>query len=294
MPINFTCPNCGKSAVVADQFAGQSGPCSNCGAKVTIPNAPISAFPQGPTTRSGTGSAGMGTVLMIIFAVLGVTGLVCAGGAYLLIAPAVGQARKAAQRAQSSNNLKQLGLALHNYHDTYQCFPPAVVKDKDGKPLYSGRVLLLPFMEQNNLYQAFDKDKAWNSPENERISQTIITTFLDPGSTSKPSSRSDYVFVTGKETIFDGKNKVAMNGNQIPDGTSNTLVMVETLAGPSSWAEPKDWDADTGTILPGNRDDVIIVLFADGSVKSMRKQSLQQFMKPLTGRMDGQPIPDGL
>jgi hypothetical protein len=69
--------------------------------------------------------------------------------------------------------------------------------------------------------------------------------------------------------------------------------MVETSSGPSSWAEPKEWDADSGQVLPGNRPDVVITLFADGSVKTIPNRSLQQFMKQLTGRMDGQPVPDG-
>lgn len=288
MAINFTCPNCGKSTVVADQFAGQTGPCSNCGAKVTIPLAPVGSFPSGPVAAAG---AGIGTVLLVIVAVMGVAALICAGVAFAVLMPAVGQARKAAQRSQSSNNMKQLGLALHMYNDMYRTFPPAVVTDKDGKPLYSGRVLLLPFIEQDGLYQRFDKSKAWNSPENEAISNTVIKTFLDPASTSKQAARSDYVFVTGAGTIFDGSKVVTFK--DITDGTSNTIMLVETSAGPNSWAEPKEWDTNSGQTLPGNHNDVIITAFADGSVRSIRKQSLQQFMKPLTGRNDGQVIPDG-
>ena len=75
-------------------------------------------------------------------------------GMVALLLPAVQAAREAARRAQSSNNLKQIGLAMHNYHDTYGTFPPAVVTDASGKPLYSGRVLLLPFMEQAALFDA--------------------------------------------------------------------------------------------------------------------------------------------
>src|SRR5262249_31265753 len=66
----------------------------------------------------------------------------------LLLVPAAQKMRDSADRAQGSNNLKVIGIALHNYHDNYQQFPPAVVYSADGKPLYSWRVLILPFIEQ--------------------------------------------------------------------------------------------------------------------------------------------------
>ena len=76
--------------------------------------------------------------LLVVIAIIGVL--------VALLLPAVQSAREAARRMSCSNNLKQLGLALHNYHDVYGSFPPAIVRDSDGSPLYSGRVLLLPFL----------------------------------------------------------------------------------------------------------------------------------------------------
>ncbi len=284
MPIQFTCPHCQKQTVVADQFGGQTGPCAACGAQVTIPQAAMHAM--GPTSSTGSGGA---SVLFIILAVVGVGGLVCAGLLVALLLPAVQSGRGAARRMQSQNNLKQVGMALHNYHDTYNTFPPAVVTDANGQPLYSGRVLLLPFMEQNSLYEAFDKNKAWNSPENLAISEQMIPTFCDPASKSTVRNRSDYVFVTGAGTIFDGDKSINMAG--ITDGTSNTLMMIETATGPTNWAEPKEWNADTGTLPAGNHPRVVLVLYADGSVRAVQPQAVQGFLKQLTTRNDGQVIP---
>lgn len=284
MPINFTCPNCGKQTVVADQFAGQTGPCTACGAKVTIPHA-AAGFPPGPTHKSSSGGA---SVLLIVLGALAVVGFLCAGVAFLLLMPAVSAARGAARRSQSTNNMRQLGLALHNYHDMYQTFPPAVVTDADGKPLYSGRVLLLPFLEQAGIFQQFDKNKAWNSPENQALSSAMIPTFSDPADTNK--SNCDYVFVSGTGTVFDGKNAIAMSG--ITDGTSNTIVMVQTASGPSSWAEPTDWNVDSSPVPNGSHPNVVLVLFADGSVRSINAQQMQGVAKQLAQRSDGQVIPD--
>jgi len=286
MAINFTCPQCGKQTVVADQFAGQTGPCSACGAQVTVPLA-ASNF-AGPTTKSGSGGA---SIAIIILGVLAVMGFVCAGLAFLLLLPAVSSARSAARRAQSMNNLKQLGLALHNYHDLYNTFPPAVVTDADGKPLYSGRVLLLPFLEQASVYQNFDKSKAWNSPENQAISATVIKTFQDPAHPGGPNEpRSDYVFVTGTGTVFDGNKSTTMAG--ITDGTANTIVMVQTAMGPKNWAEPVEWNADNGAVPAGNHPNVVLVLFADGSVRGIPGQAMQGSLKQLTQRADGMPVPN--
>jgi hypothetical protein len=284
MPINFTCPNCGKQTVVADQFAGQTGPCTACGANVTIPLAAPGGFPPGPTHKSSSGGA---SVLLIVLAALAVVGFVCAGVAFLLLMPAVSAARGAARRAQSTNNMRQLGLALHNYHDTFQTFPPAVVTDADGKPLYSGRVLLLPYMEQAALYQQFDKNKAWNSPENQAVTSAMIKVFQDPADPN--NSNCDYVFVTGTGTVFEGSKPARMA--DITDGTSLTIVMVQTANGPSNWAEPTDWNADT-PVPKGSHPNAVLVLFADGSVRSINPQQMQNVAKQLTQRSDGQAVPD--
>lgn len=284
MPINFTCPSCGKQTVVADQFAGQTGPCTACGANVTIPLAGgFAGGPMGPTNKSGSGGA---SVLLIVLASLAIVGFVCAGLAFLLLLPAVTTARGAARRMQSTNNLKMLGLALHNYHDTHRSFPPAFVADADGKPLYSGRVLLLPFLEQAALYESFDKSKAWDSPENQAISATMVKVFQDPADSN--NSNCDYVFVTGPGTVFEGSKPIGMA--EITDGTSNTILMVQTATGPSNWAEPTDWNANT-PLPKGSHPNVVLVLFADGSVRAMPTQQLQSMAKLLSERSDGQAIP---
>src|SRR5207249_410453 len=142
---------------------------------------PYAAGPvyAGPPQSSGGGA---GTVLAVIGVVILGAIVVCGGFAALLVVPAIGSARVAAQRTMSANNLKQLGLAIHMYHDTYRELPPAIVKDKDGKPLYSGLVLLLPFIEQDIVYQQFDKSKAWDDPANVHLSRQAMQVFVNPAS----------------------------------------------------------------------------------------------------------------
>src|SRR5262245_11036025 len=78
------------------------------------------------------------------------------------------------QRRASANNLKQIGLALHNYHDTYGKLPPAAICDKAGKPLLSWRVAILPFIEQNALYKQFKLDEPWDSEHNKKLAEVLV------------------------------------------------------------------------------------------------------------------------
>src|SRR5690348_6194553 len=69
----------------------------------------------------------------------------------------------------AANNLKQVALALMDYQAAYRKFPPAVVRDKAGRPLYSWRVLVLPFLEQQRLYEQFHLDEPWDSEHNKQF-----------------------------------------------------------------------------------------------------------------------------
>jgi prepilin-type N-terminal cleavage/methylation domain-containing protein len=86
--------------------------------------------------------------LLVVIAIIGVL--------VALLLPAVQQAREAARRAQCKNNLKQLGLAMHNYLDTHNCFPPNGVSNATGTQTWSAQAFLLPFIEGGNLYNAIN------------------------------------------------------------------------------------------------------------------------------------------
>ena len=97
-------------------------------------------------------------------------GLVVLAIALLLIAllwPIVSRdTREAGRRSQTRNDLKMIGLALHNYHDAYGVFPPAVLKNDQGTVLHSWRTLILPYLDQAPLYQKIDLSKPYNDPVN--------------------------------------------------------------------------------------------------------------------------------
>jgi type II secretory pathway pseudopilin PulG len=282
MPISYSCPHCGKQSSVAEQYAGQTGPCAACGKPITIPGAPLKMNYAPAAAAAGGGLAVVAIVLVVVL-------VLCGGVGLALLLPAVQAAREAARRSQSSNNLKQIGLALHMYHDQYKTFPPAVVTDANGKPLYSGRVLLLPYLEQQNLYEAFNKDEPWNSDNNLPLTQTPIKTFMDPSSTDNKPGKTDYLFVTGQGTIFEAGQYTSMGA--ITDGTSNTMVLVEVKSAGINWAEPRDHDMSAATPLPpGNHPGGNIVVLADGSVRFISKNINPQMLRQLSTKNGGEPV----
>src|SRR6202789_1676353 len=97
-----------------------------------------------------------------------------------LLLPAVQAAREAARRAQCVNNLKQIGLAMHNYHSANDAFPMPAITDKDGKPLLSRRVAILPYIEKQELYNKFKLEEPWDSPHNKALLKEMPTTYLCP------------------------------------------------------------------------------------------------------------------
>ena len=291
MPISYACPHCGKQFSVAEQYAGQTGPCAACGQTITIPMAgfpgaggPMGMPPAGyhPAKPAGGGGASLAVIIIAIVLVL----LLIPGVLIALLLPAVQAARGAARRANSLNNMKQLALAVHNYHDVYNALPPAVVTDADGNALYSGRVFLLPFLEQSHIYDQWDKSQPWDSPANKPLSDMMIPTFRDPADTGPPNQTS-YLFVTGPGTMFEAGQSIGFS--QITDGTANTLMFVEVKNSQVAWAQPGgDFDAATAqTLPPGNHPSGNNVGFGDGSVRTIPANTP---IRAFATRNGGEPV----
>src|SRR5262245_32188978 len=159
-----------------------------------------------------------------LVALVGVVGILLASS--LAVYLRMEARRSAKNHFRSSKNLRILALAMEMYHDSFGSFPPAIVRNSDGEPLYSGRVLLLPFIEQQSLYDEFHKTQPWDSFPNTRLARKTPWFMSDPSSIPKVDGQTDYLFVVGKGTIFEppaaGSNRISMT-----DGSSHTLCMVE-------------------------------------------------------------------
>ena len=141
--------------------------------------------------RPAPGRAGFTLVeLLVVIAIIGVF--------VSLLLPAVQSAREAARRMSCQNNLRQLGIALHNYHDTLHVFPPHQLTD----PPRNWITLLLPYIEQGNLHTTYRFDVAWNAAQNQAAVNTPIKILICP-STTGGASRKDQFSATITAAVSD-------------------------------------------------------------------------------------------
>jgi len=182
-----------------------------------------------------------------------------------LLLPAVQQAREAARRTQCKNNLKQLGLALHNYHDTFNIFPPAHTRTQANNPGtgaltgwrgFSAHAMMLPYIEQTNLYNQLDFNVYFDAPQNTTARRTTISAYLCPSDTPYPGSADrgnnsypgcmgpslgQYVGPIGyRDGVFGFDMLVRMR--DITDGTANTIAFSEHLIGDNNNASYRPGD----------------------------------------------------
>lgn len=214
-----------------------------------------------------------------------------------IMVPAVQKVRDAADRMTSQNNLKQIGIALHNYHDAMGAFPPAVVRDKKGKALYSWRVLILPYLEQDVIYKNWKKDEPWDSPHNKPLSDVVLKVYTIPGSPDGISNRTPYRVFIGKGTGFEELKRQPSKGIRfadITDGTTNTIAVVEATE-TVPWAKPEELDFVAGKALPPLgppwRDGFNALLF-DATVRLIPKTIKPQSLQAMITRNGGEIVND--
>jgi len=215
--------------------------------------------------------------LVLVFDEAGTKGLL------QLIQPPLEQAQLAANRSRSANNLKQIALAMHNYYDVWKSFPPAAKCDQNGKPLLSWRVLILPYIEQQELFQQFHLDEPWDSPHNKTLIDKMPPVYRSPISKLADRTRTNYLLPVGPAAAFDGSKCVQFK--DIRDGTSNTIMTLEVDDSQAVvWTKPDDLPFDPQDPLKGLGglfEDGFQAGFMDGSVHFIRGTIKPEVLKAL-------------
>jgi len=191
------------------------------------------------------------------------------------------------QLTTSSNNLKQIALAFHNYNDVNGEMPTNV-RSKDKKPLLSWRVQILPYIEQDQIYKQFKMDEPWDSDHNKKLIDKIPDLYV-PVRGKGDRGTTFYQTFAGKHGWM---NPGARLPTAFPDGTSNTFLVAEA-ARPVVWTKPDDMDFDGKKVpaLGGMFDGRFHAAMGDGSVARFRKDVEADTLKLLIDPADGTPLP---
>ncbi len=216
----------------------------------------------------------------------------CALGTALLLwvlLPPVRSERETVRYAQCRYHLKQIGLALRQYHDDYGSFPAAYTVDDDGRPMHSWRALILPYLEQAApLYNSYHFDEPWDGPANAELRTKGVFVLQCPSSQRQRKTLTNYLAVVGPNSAWPG-TRGAKIGEDFPKGLSNTILLVEVNDSDIDWIEPRDLNFDEmsfelngssgKSISAGHSKEgwwpwsgplkFVNVLFADGVVKQL-------------------------
>ncbi len=213
--------------------------------------------------------------------------------ALALLVPPVEILRIHFGRHHSVDNLKRIGLAMHNYHDVNKHFPAPASYSKDKKPLLSWRVHVLPYLEHGKLYAQFHLDEPWDSPHNRTLVDKMPDVYRLPGSRHKEKGLTNYVVPVGNGAAFDATKPVAVK--DITDGTSNTIMVIEVAEENAViWTKPDDWAFDPKNPTQGLGrlyDGGFNTTFCDGSVHFLQPtQEIADTLRKLFTRAGGEPV----
>jgi len=215
-----------------------------------------------------------------------------------ILVPLVRRALREQQRAQCSNNLTMIGLALYSYYGTYNCFPCAQTCGPDGKPWHSWRTAILPYIEYDPIYVQYRFDEPWDGPNNRKLHGEVIFPYRCPAEgSSTPAITTSYLAVVGPGTAWPAPGQTAFR--DFVDGTSNSILIVEVVNSGIHWMEPRDLaledlqrgvNPQSGRGISSRHVGGACVLLADGSVRFLPGDVAPELLEMLATIADGKPI----
>ncbi|KAA5544684.1 DUF1559 domain-containing protein [Roseiconus nitratireducens] len=241
MPYLFTCPHCGSKTRVDDRYSGQVGECFSCGSPIQIPD-----FANSEVDDANSASVdGKRPVGVIIAAGVVLTLLVCLIFAVVRFGgSSVTRLTEMRLRNASIKNLEAIAGALNAYAADHGTYPPAILRDDAGRPLHSWRVLILPYLGEQETYDLFDLSKPWDDEINLQASYETPGVYQHPSDLRRSRGQSGYYLLTGPGTLFPTSGP--LSPTNISDDPSKTILVISGAPPLSTslgaWAEPVDLD----------------------------------------------------
>ena len=308
----FTCQHCQTKTLVEDRYSGQSGNCVTCGSAITLPDfAPQAAVETSPVGNAAAIRQGdRGWSPQTRRAIAATIGLILLGITSVSIVrfgvPAVSSLQANRWRASSIRDLEQVAAALNAYASDYGTYPPPAIYGADGTPLHSWRVLILPYLGENELFDRYDFNEPWNSAGNRRLIGQPPA-LLRSG---EVATASRFYLITGPGTLFPPAlpHGFAPRGpRDVSDNPGQTLLVVEAVppaaAMLSGWTEPIDLDvslmrgaigSSPGVEIGGVSEDGAVVATVDGRGHFIDQRLSPVTVMALTTIAGGEPIADDI
>jgi hypothetical protein len=244
---------------------------------------------------------------------------------YVIDAGSAARIAQVQRMTDSIENLKRIGLALHAFHAANNAFPPAALYGPDGKPWHSWRVLLLPYLDQTKLYNAYDFSQPWDSEKNRKLLDSMPDVYHDPIYGEDKGQFTNYAMLIGdwrgrmrdaktafqpsgqRFKVVDGRmNSLTVGATSLADltdGTSNTIAVVPVSPDRAiPWTKPDDLVIDEKLPTVGRPGGIAApypldakthaapVLFADGSVRVLLDTIRPDVIQKLATRSSGEIV----
>jgi hypothetical protein len=246
------------------------------------------------------GAAAVSRFKALAFSILAVFGVCFC----LLLVPCVQKVPDGEGWVRSRASLRGVTYALLAYHDIYKRLPPAAVTDKKGRPLYSWRVLLLPYLEEKGLYQQFQLDEPWDSPHNKKLVEKTPRCYQPFLGGEEGPGLTRYQVCVGPGTAFE-RPGLRLSPQDFPDGLADTLLVVE--GGEAvPWSKPADLAYDPNGPLPSlggafdkpvhflcyevGRNPGFNAAFADGTARFLARDIDERTLRGLITRNGGEKV----
>jgi hypothetical protein len=188
--------------------------------------------------------------------------------------------------------MKQIALACHSHHDFFKQFPsPQVQPMQKGMkpPDLSWRVAILPYIEQQNMFNQFDKNSAWDHPNNSPFLNSMPVQYQHVSRPAPNNSQTTFQYFTGPSTMFpDPQSRMTLA--DITDGSSITFLFAEAQT-PVPWSKQADMAVTPNGPLPLPADQFLAAM-ADGSVRMVNRRGVNdQTLRLVIDPRDGQQLP---
>jgi hypothetical protein len=201
------------------------------------------------------------------------------------------------RRSACLNNQHQIVIALFNYEDKKGSFPPAFIPDKNGKPMHSWRVLILPYLDRKDLYDQYDFNEPWDGPNNRKLAEKMPQIFGCPSNLNSPNC-TGYAMLVGPHAFSPGPTGRTMKEISTADGTSTTLMLVEAVDAKINWLEPRDLNVEEMTFhinkgpkeISSRHPGCAVVSFCDGHQLTLHEDIKPETLKALTTVDGGEKV----